>query len=680
MVSGPGMATRAALLTLMMLASPPEARSAVGGEEPDLGAATENVKEVAHQVRVTIDSSGWARATVTRTFEARQPAAPVALLRDIQLPSDAVVTAFSIDTNGRWRSGRLRGDAAGDGANAAGPPSGGDRPWASMEWVSGQQVQVETAPFRAKDRFALRYGISARGESTGVNRRWVFCPDEPDGAPPAIVVAPPPAGVTKQELRPSAEAPGCREVVVTQLPQAKLAPRYASYRLGPRSWLWRVELRVPPSLLPAPPPPQPGPVVFVLDASRSQEANGGLATQLAIARAYLASAPHAEVEVLLVARTAERLFGRLLPADEFERAVPGDLGKRRLGNGSFLDRGVALAGEILARDGRPGRVVVMTDGHLRAAFDQAAAIASLRRAPAGTVAHLVYPGAWTDPEVTPWDADGLIEIAETLRGGSYSISVGKKRQAPEQAQLVPLVRRLVWPDRVEQINLDDLGRRGEPEWPPMPDSPFFTPGPDEVQAGEEVAWTAVSATRPPARLALSGRIWRRKVRIPLRPDAALARELPRLATADTQTMECATSDQRHAAVARASGFLAPRLLFWVSGAGHRERSGMDSFGSECSAGLSGHGGAVRPPPREELPPAVAKVLSPCGLAPNAAGQVVAKVETQDDEILDVAVEGAADRQRDCAAEALWNARLPDEFNREGARGRQVYELRFAPAP
>lgn len=107
-VSGRGMAPRAVLLISMFVA-PRQGAAATGDrQEPDLGAASKNVKEVAHQVRVTIGPSGWARATVTRTFEARQPGSPVALYRDMDLPRGAVVTSFALDTNGRWRSGRLR--------------------------------------------------------------------------------------------------------------------------------------------------------------------------------------------------------------------------------------------------------------------------------------------------------------------------------------------------------------------------------------------------------------------------------------------------------------------------------------------------------------------------------------------------------------------------------------------
>lgn len=196
-----------------------------------------------------------------------------------------------------------------------------------------------------------------------------------------------------------------------------------------------------------------------------------------------------------------------------------------------------------------------------------------------------------------------------------------------------------------------------------------------------MAWSAVSATQPPARLALTGQIWSRKVDVPLRPDAALARELPRLATADTQTMECATSDERHAAVALAGGFLAPGLSFWVRGDGGSERAvTASSFDPDCGAGLSGHGHAGPPPAREELPPSLVQRLSPGGLASNPEGQLVVELETRGNEILDVTVEAGSEQRRHCVEEALWSARLPDKLNDGRQRGRQVYQLRFAPAP
>lgn len=431
--------------------------------------------------------------------------------------------------------------------------------------------------------------------------RWVFCAGEPDGVSPEVLASPGLTG-TKPEVRASAQQPGCRELVISEPPQKKLAVRYASYRVGPRSWLWRIELRVPASVVPVPPPPPPGPVIFVLDASRSQAPNGGLATQMAIVRAYLANAPQAEVELLLVARSAARVFGRLVPVSDLERAMPSDLLRRPLGNGSFLDRGVAAAAEILAGAGRPGRIVAMTDAELRSGFDSAGALASLRGAPAGTVVHLVYPGAWADAEVSPWQPDGLADIPAAFGGASYQISIGKP--GPRAAgELGPLMRRLVWPDRLESIELHDASRRDRPEWPPFPGSPLI--GSDaEVEAGQQRIWSAISQSPPPPRLALAGQVWSRRVELPLWPDATLARELPRLATADGETMACAASGEHHAAVALAGGFLAPGLVFWVPGAGEIENFGTSGSDSDCSGGLSGSSRAAPPPPRQDLPGAL----------------------------------------------------------------------------
>lgn len=670
-----GAATACVLFSLM---EPARAEDASG--EPDFVRAFENVREVAHEARVTPSGPGWARVTVTRSFEARDSSSPVALFRGFDFPGDAVVTSLEIETDGTWRPGRLRHHRpirsdSGDGGLALARDA---RPWAALEWLSGHQAQIETSMFRVRGRFAIRYALSSRGEPVPRGHRWVFCPDDRDAAAPEVVIVDPSSHLDAGlDVRTSDRAPGCHELVSSEPMPAKLTPRYASYRLGPRAWLWRIELRVPASLLPEPRPPEPGPVVFVLDASRSQATNGGLPTQLAIVRAFLGNAPNAEVELLLVGRTAQRVFGRLVPAADFEPAVPADLVRRPLGNGSFLERGVAMAAEILSRAGRPGRVVIMTDGELRSAFDQRGVIASLRQAPVGTVVHLVYPGNWTGVEVTPWMPEGLAQIAAAFGGAGYYVSVGK-RAGPGQEGLAMATRRLLWPDRVESIELHDIGSRGAPEWPPFPNSPIFGSA-REVEAGAELAWSAVSPTVPPRRLALTGQIWSRKVELHLRPDAELARELPRLATADDETMNCSTSGEGHRRLALERGFLAPGLVFWVPGSGGAETIGAGGFLSHCSGGLSGHGKAPRPPDREALPQALIEALLPCGLVVSVDRTIVAKVETQRDEVLDVAIKGASAAQQRCAEEALWSGRLPETFNK-GRWGREAYEVGLAPAP
>jgi hypothetical protein len=666
------------VVTFVFLALADGARATEDSSEPDFGHAMENVKEVAYEARLTLVGPGSALVTVTRTFEARDPSAPVALYRGFDLPGDAVVTSFELETDGKWRPGRLRRDRpikAGGGLAPLALARDG-RPWAALEWMTGGQSQIETSMFRVRGRFAVRYTLSSRGDPIANGHRWVFCPEGDDAPPDVVAAARPSTPGVKLEVRPYDDVPSCREVVSTEPPPETLATRYACYRLGPKAWWWRIELRAPASLLPAPPPPEPGPVVFVLDASRSQESRGGLPTQLAIVRAFLANAPNAEVELLLVGRTAERVLGRLVPASELERALPADLVRRPLGNGSFLERGAALAADILAREGRPGRVVLLTDGELRSAFNRRDVIASIRRAPAGTVVHLLYPGNWGGNEVSPLWSEETAEIGLAFGGSSYQISVAKKAQ-PGQPGLAAIARRLVWPEHLEGIELHDVGRRGHPEWPRDPTSlPFAFKS--EVEAGAEESWSDVSPTPPPTRLALTGQIWSRKVELRLRPDAALARELPRLATADDHMMNCEASGE-HRSVALAGGFLAPGLVFWVPGTGDAESIGVGSFDFPCSDGISGGRSGFHTPELEELPRALLDAMSPCGLVVRPDGGIVAKIETQHSEILDVAVEGAGERQRQCAEEALWNVRLPEKFNQR-RWWRQEYKLGLAIAP
>ena len=91
------------------------------------------------------------------------------------------------------------------------------------------------------------------------------------------------------------------------------AARFGVYRFAPGIWWWRLEVTVPRRMAEVPSPTDAGPVVFVLDASRSQERRGGLAPQLAIVEAYLANAPGAEVELVMTSRTAAVVFGRFVP-------------------------------------------------------------------------------------------------------------------------------------------------------------------------------------------------------------------------------------------------------------------------------------------------------------------------------------------------------------------------------
>jgi len=182
-----------------------------------------------------------------------------------------------------------------------------------------------------------------------------------------------------------------------------------------------------------------------------------LATQLAIVEAYLANVPKAEVELVLVGRAAQRLFGRLVPATEVAPALPAGLAQRPLGNGSFLDRGAAVAAELLARDGRPGRVVLFTDDQMRAAFDVKDVAATLGRAPRGTIVDAIYPVSrdWVGVSQIGWDRP--MQIASALGGGYYRVTV-RKPPVPGDPQLAAKLRSLLVPDSIQEIVMESARR------------------------------------------------------------------------------------------------------------------------------------------------------------------------------------------------------------------------------
>ena len=139
-------------------------------------------------------------------------------------------------------------------------------------------------------------------------------------------------------------------------------------------------------------PRQPA-VVFAIDASRSQ-GDDGVAAQLAIVRGYLAHAPDARVELVVVRREAVRLFGELVPAGavaaRLAALAPAALAP---GNGSHLDRGLALAASVLASSPGPRRLVAFTDDRLRPTLTDPALRQALARLPQDAIAHVVVPTA-----------------------------------------------------------------------------------------------------------------------------------------------------------------------------------------------------------------------------------------------------------------------------------------------
>ncbi len=362
--------------------APETSVAAVGrdsGTPSDDGDCAANARETRHRVAFMMIGPDVARLTTTRDFEARESSKPMCLRPDVSLPAQSVVESFEIQTDGAWRKGLL-GPQPGPDDRAPSPSSAPqDRPWASFGTGGGSYLQ--TPAFRPRGPIQIRYTLWAQGELRRGGRRWVYCDSDNEGTVvPEVVVAPDVPGLV---VRPDAESKWCVDIEKAEPPRTQLSARFGAYRVQD-GWWWRLELSAPESLTKGPALPDDAPVVFVLDASRSMQGRGGLGPQLAIARAYLANTPHADVELILTNRSAERLFGHFVPVAELETALARRLPGVALKNGSFLDRGAELAADVLASEGRPGRVILMTDGELRSRFDQSAAVTTLKHAPPRT--------------------------------------------------------------------------------------------------------------------------------------------------------------------------------------------------------------------------------------------------------------------------------------------------------
>jgi len=395
-------------------------------------------------------------------------------------------------------------------------------------------------------------------------------------------------------------------------------------------------------------------VVFVVDASHSMGA-WGVTQQLARARNYLQLLPDAEAEVILFRRSAERLFGHFIPASEWTATLAAlPAARLETGNGSHLDEGLRLAQRVLAEGSGPARVLALTDGRLRRAFEPIPPAPSTS-APDAAV-HLLWSSG----------RGGYVPPHEKLSGPVVRESCGTRLPSYEQ-NLEPLVRPVRW----EQLHVEDEQGTRLKELGALAEEDGFQ------------TWLP-SPQKPLRELVLRGTRWGCPTSLPVELDPALSADLGRTAYGWNVSRRERGSGKDEPPppeavnlLAKAGDWVSPERSFLAvppeaGPSSARTRALPEGVEGGVVGGVSG--GTILCPlagPRqredspkygEELTRLLQPALSRC--SPEGGGaSLQVRVETTGNEVVDVEVEGAtSENQAACVREAAWALRLPSLFD------------------
>ena len=408
----------------------------------------------------------------------------------------------------------------------------------------------------------------------------------------------------------------------------------------------RLELDAAPQLRPL---PRRASVVFVLDLSRSQT-DDDLADQLRIVDGYMSHVPDASAEVVAFTREGRRVFGEFVAQPKLAEALQKARadGKFKHGNGSALERGLAVAVESLATRSGPARIVAITDAELRTRFRNSMADQVL--APAAAITHVVIPEESSHAFIAREDSHALAAIADHHRGVLFRAAAPADDKNLAK-QMLGLVRPIAIDHfKVRGVDLDDAAE--------LPET--FPEG-----TGYRAMLKVADPTR---RVVLTGKIWatpfRRVVEhTPHFDEATAAFVFSEDEHQDLTRDEMLTVAFFGKAVSPVTSYLAVEPGVRPSVDGLEEGVGGLGLGGVGFGGGGGGGGTGI----GLTPPSLASLLKDsvdrcAALHKPAAGWTVAiDVETTRLEIVDVELKdgrNASPAMRTCVVEAAWAYELP----------------------
>lgn len=638
--------------------------------------ADAKVSELSHSVAVRFER-GAGLLTVTRQLH-NDSADYQEVNHLIPLPEGAIATALRIGAGERWQTETLlASDEAEERWNhLTGPGEAAPSTIGLLQWSWGAGVDLSLFGIAPGATVTVEYDLELPPRYEAGSLAFDY-PREDSWKAPEFHFSRAPAA-TAEEVR-DEDPQSNRGVVSFRVRQPRpeidrVDARWALYPLAGRM-IWRLELDAAVVLEPAPARPN---VVFVIDASHS-EGPEGIAAQLELLAPYLANAPDAQVELVLYRRSAQRLFGRFVPAGDVARLLAGTAAEQLApGNGSNLELGARLAAEALSQLPGPGRIVLFTDERLRDGFSNQAAIAGLARAPRDTVVHLVerQPTGGSLLNESRDDNAPLAPIAAA--SGGVFLRVGGHPVDPEQAAhaLLGLVR----PIRIDHFTIEARGLAGDQ-----------LDVPTELLEGSTLRLMAL-AERPPEQLTLTGKIWARDFRRVISIDGNLADRMPGLAIGDDE-LRAQLTDEEVRAAARSSHAVSPLTSYLSAppdaapstigvvrvGLGGISGSGVGCYGgSGCgfSFGCTGEGTSGVAP---DYPSLLRALLAPgverCERQYGDATLASVSLEATGDEVVAVETAAPSPELSACITEAAWSIRLSLLFT-----AHQTYRVDLRPSP
>jgi hypothetical protein len=593
------------------------------------------ITETSHEVAVKLRRPDLAELTVRRTFANAVDTPAVAML-SIDLPQGAVAIGMRTHSKGRWHRAALLEAGRAEAKFWKDDVSAGRREPALLAWQGLNYLALWTE-VGARASSIVEYTLLIPTEREGGRARLSY-PADSSTAARVIRAASPGESIWVGDLP---VVPGGHRVVTDSAEIAiassprRLAARHGRALLGGGGSVTRVHVDAPASLSSTPDDLH---VVFVIDASRSMEAQIG--EQLDVAAAYLAAAPGARFELVRFDRAARPLIGRFAGAAELDaiRAGLETSGALVAANGSHMDLGIDAALVAVRRVRGTPRIVVLSDGLMRSRFSDGGVIAGLRRRGPRVIAHyLTLDGALTGADER---IDGAPRARIAAATGGIALSVNA---AADAADLRRTALHLVRPIRVDNLELTGpLAGRVE------------IPG--ELYEGDGLRLAAVFDRASPEAVELRGDVWARSIDRRLGADQRegdLAAALV-FGTPDMHAIEEAEIE----ALAMRGQVVSPKTSFLVSRPGTREDVGGGiGLGSVCGCGTFGtigHGsgtGSGAAPITLEAP------ARSCAETLGVAIDATATVEVSGIEIVDVSVQAAGAAVTQCLTEAIWAHRL-----------------------